>query len=86
VEYRGQIGVMLDVSPSLRPTIAEDLAECYADAHEVASGETGLPLDVFPLACPWTAAQVVRAALWPVGAHACDTTPRGVDDDETATD
>jgi hypothetical protein len=63
VEYRRKMSVMLDVSPSLRPTIPEDLTECYADAHAVASGETGLPLDVVPLTCPWTAAQVVCEAL-----------------------
>jgi len=79
VSYRTLIKIMLDVSPSLRPDVAEDLAECYAHAREVASEETGLPLETFPETCPWTAAQVIHSCFWPMGDHELSTQPIWVD-------
>ena len=67
VEERTQIGIILKTSSSLRPTLAEDLAEAYAYAREVTSEETGLPLAAFPEAYPWTATQVVHQRFWPLG-------------------
>jgi hypothetical protein len=72
---RCDIEVILDVSPSLAPKVAANLAKAYAYAREVASEETGLPLETFPQTCLWTAAQVVRSTFWPMGNHEFDTTP-----------
>ncbi len=91
VEYRTLIKIILDVSPSLRPDVAEDLAECYAHAREVASEESGLPLATFPETCPWTAAQVLHSCFWPMGDHERSTQPiwigeHEIEDDEAPGD
>lgn len=85
-DYRIKIGVIVTTSPSLKPTLAEDLADAYAYGREVAAEETGLPLEACPDTCPWTATQVIDDGFWPMGAQELDTTPRGVDQDETEAD
>ena len=79
VSYRTLIKIILDVSPSLQPNVEEDLTECYAHAREVASEETGLPPEMFPETCPWTAAQVLHSCFWPMGDHELSTQPIWVD-------
>jgi len=48
VEHRRRIRKILKDSPSLKPYLEEVLAECYADAAEQASAETGLSAGTFP--------------------------------------
>lgn len=86
VNERVEIEIILKTSPSLTPTVVEDLAETYTHARKVASEEIGLPPETFPKTCPWTAAQVVRGSFWPMGNHELDTTPRGMEDGETDAD
>jgi Domain of unknown function DUF29 len=40
-------------------------ARAYPRARRQAARETGLPLALFPQACPWTPEQVLDADFWP---------------------
>lgn len=53
VEGRIQIRRLLKSSPSLKNYLLDILAECYQDAVEQASAETGLPIKAFPAKCPY---------------------------------
>ncbi len=59
VQERVQIEVIVGTSPSLRPTLAADLADAWGHGREVASEGAGLPLETFPETCPWTAEQIL---------------------------
>jgi hypothetical protein len=83
VNERVAIEVILGCSPSLRVDLVEDLPGCYAHGREVASEETGLPLETFPEACPWTVQQVINHSFWPMGAHELETRPIGLTLDPT---
>jgi hypothetical protein len=75
VNERVAMKVILDVSPSLRSVLTEDLPTCYASAREIAAEETGLATQTFPEACPWTANQIVHSCFWPMGDHELSTRP-----------
>jgi len=65
VEHRRRIRNDLKDSPSLKPYLAEVFAECYWDAVESASVETGLPMEVFPQLCPYTSVEVLDSNFFP---------------------
>ncbi|WP_449417316.1 DUF29 domain-containing protein [Phormidium nigroviride] len=65
VEHRRRIRDDLKDSPSLKPYLEEVFAECYWDAVEQASVETGLPLEVFPQLCPYTSIEVLDSNFLP---------------------
>jgi hypothetical protein len=65
VEHRRRIRNDLKDSPSLKPYLAEVFAECYWDAVESASVETGLPMEVFPQLCPYTSVEVLDPNFLP---------------------
>ncbi len=58
VEGRTQARNLLRDSPSLKPYLAEVLTQCYQDAVEQASAETELPIDTFPIECPYAIDEV----------------------------
>ncbi len=62
---RSKIAKHLRRSPSLRRELPALLEETYADARSRAAGETGLPYEVFPAACPFTLDQVTAADWLP---------------------
>jgi hypothetical protein len=64
-EQRLRIGRILRDSPSLRRQVPELLAASYQNARLLAQDETGLSLETFPEACPWTAEQVLDETFWP---------------------
>ena len=64
-EHRRRIRNDLKDSPSLKPYLAEVFAECYWDAVESASVETGLPMEVFPQLCPYTSVEVLDSNFLP---------------------
>jgi hypothetical protein len=64
-EARDQIPRYLARSPGLRPQVPAILAQEYPKARRRASRDTGLPLATFPVACPWTPAQVLDEDFWP---------------------
>lgn len=65
VEHRRRIREALKDSPSLKPYFEEVFAECYSNAVEQASAETGLSVKIFPQLCPYTSAEVLDANFLP---------------------
>ena len=57
-EARKQIERLIRKHPVLRLHLEMSLEECYQDAREDASDETGLDIEVFPLACPYSIEQI----------------------------
>ena len=53
-EQRRRITKLLRRHPGLKGTLAEAIEEGYADGRDRASGETNLPVKVFPAVCPYT--------------------------------
>ena len=53
-EHRRRMNEDLNDSPSLRPYFQDIFAECYASARDQVADETGLPLETFPMACPYS--------------------------------
>jgi Domain of unknown function DUF29 len=64
-EHRRRIRKALKDSSSLKPDLEEVFAECYSDAVEQASAETGLPFETFPQSCPYTSAEVLDSKFLP---------------------
>lgn len=62
---REEILLELSESPSLKRYPGEVLARQYAIACLDASGQTELPLEVFPETCPFTIDQVLDPDFWP---------------------
>ncbi|MGB3768952.1 MAG: DUF29 domain-containing protein [Phormidesmis sp.] len=58
-EHRRRIRKQLKDSPSLKTFIVEELSESYTDSVRQASIETGLPIETFPVSCPYAIAQVL---------------------------
>ena len=53
IEHRRRIKKALKESPSLQPYLESIFAESYVEAVKQAKAETGLPLEMFPLECPY---------------------------------
>lgn len=52
-EHRRRLNKQFQDSPSLKKYFLETFAECYQDARQQASIETGLDLDIFPVDSPF---------------------------------
>lgn len=65
IEHRIRISKELKASPSLKGYLERVFDETYQDARILASVETGLSLDVFPLICPLTSEQVLDRDFLP---------------------
>lgn len=65
VEHRQRIKQQIKKSPSLKAYPEEILSECYADARELASVETGLPLNAFPADCLYAIADLLDSTFLP---------------------
>ncbi len=64
-EHRRRIRKAVKDSPSLRPYLEEVFSECYSDAVEQASAETGLSIETFPQSCIYTAIEVLDSEFRP---------------------
>jgi hypothetical protein len=53
-EHRGRLQDNFQDSPSLKSYFTEIFDECYQEARKLATDETGLSLNVFPLESPFT--------------------------------
>jgi Domain of unknown function DUF29 len=69
IEHRRRVNKALKASPSLNPYLESLVAECYGDAVKQAKAETGLPLDAFPVDCPYELADLLRDEFLPDDAH-----------------
>jgi hypothetical protein len=65
VEQRKRLAVRLRKSPGLKSALAESIAISYPDARDLASKETGLPLGIFPAACPYSQEPIVDDDYYP---------------------
>jgi hypothetical protein len=65
VKGRSQIKLIVEDSPSLKPYLSEILVECYQEAAQQASAETGLPATTFPSACIYSLEQVLDPHFFP---------------------
>jgi hypothetical protein len=61
-EQRLRIQDLLSDSPSLKNYLLEILPEAYSNSRQLAADETGLALDVFPEACPYSGEQLLTAS------------------------
>jgi hypothetical protein len=64
-EQRLEFSDVLNDNPGLKPQLQALLTHSYQKAKIRASKETGLDLDVFPIACPWEFAQLMDDAFLP---------------------
>ena len=60
LEHRRRIKKALKDSPSLKKYLQEVFVECYDNAREQASAETGLSLDTFPVKSPFSSDNVLN--------------------------
>lgn len=65
IEHRRRIKKALKESPSLKPYLESILAESYVEAVKQALAETGLPLETFPLECPYELAALLNDDFLP---------------------
>ncbi len=64
-EHRRRLKKTFRDSPSLKRYFEQVFTECYQDAREQASDETGLPLDTFPSESLFTPTQVLNPDYLP---------------------
>ncbi len=64
-EHRRRLNDDLQDSPSLVSYIQEVLDICYENAREQAADETSLSIEIFPLNCPFTIAQILSPVFLP---------------------
>ncbi|MEH1856520.1 MAG: DUF29 domain-containing protein [Nostoc sp.] len=64
-EQRHKIADLLQESPSLKSYPEEVLAQCYHRGLKAASNETELPINTFPVECPYSIAQVLDGEFLP---------------------
>ncbi len=64
-DARRQIAKLIRKYPVLAVHVKKAFLECYLEARVVAADETGLPVDTFPLNCPYTLEQVLERDFWP---------------------
>lgn len=64
-EQRHQIQLILEDSPSLKRYLVEQLPKGYKPAIKQAALETNLPLEIFPVDCPYTAEEICTEDFFP---------------------
>ncbi len=64
-EQRKRIAQHLHDNPSLRPLLPESVARGYEYALLRVDRETGLPVETFPLACPYSDDDILDLAFFP---------------------
>ncbi len=57
-EARKQIARLIRKHPVLKIYLEQVYEQCYLDAREDASDETGLDINIFPLSCPYSIQQI----------------------------
>jgi len=65
IEQRKRISIRLKKTPSLQPFLVTAITTVYSDAVELASDESGLPLNVFPSQCPYDINQLLDKHFYP---------------------
>ena len=65
LEHRQRIRKAFKNSPSLKRHFLQEFADVYLDARKLAAIETGLPINTFPIECPFTTEQAADEAYFP---------------------
>jgi hypothetical protein len=65
VEQRTRLARLLQENPGLKPQRAERFAEAYEDARKLAAAETGLPIETFPEASPFSLEEAMNEDFYP---------------------
>ena len=65
IEHRRRVKEALSESPSLKPYLQSIFAESYTQAVKQAKAETGLPLETFPVQCPYELTEVTDDEFLP---------------------
>jgi hypothetical protein len=65
IEQRKRIARLLRDSPSLRPKLADALADAYDSALRLAADETGIDESGFPQGCPYSLDQALDTGFYP---------------------
>ena len=56
---------LLEENPSLKPYLQEVIQKAYIKGMTIASGETNLPLKIFPQDCPYTLEDILSDRFYP---------------------
>jgi hypothetical protein len=65
-EHRRRVRKQLKRSPGLKSELDEAVSAAFEDARDEAAIETGLPLNVFPVDCPYSWDELLeRPVVWP---------------------
>ena len=64
VQRRDTIRLLKD-NPSLQPYLEDALPEAYENAKDSAMGETDLPEQAFPIACPYSLSEILADRFYP---------------------
>lgn len=65
VEHRRRAVKLLRDNPGLKPAADRLFLEAYDDARAIAAAETGLPVEIFPPAPPFTLERASDDGFWP---------------------
>ena len=65
VEHRQRIRKAFKNSPSLKRHFLDEFADVYLDARKLASVETNISIDTFPITAPFTTSQVLDEDYFP---------------------
>jgi len=65
IEQRTRLAKRLRNSPGLKKFLERTIAEAYADAVELSCKDTGLPLETFPVSCPYSQVQILSDDYYP---------------------
>jgi hypothetical protein len=65
IEHRRGVKEALDDSPSLKSYLESVFTECYAQAVKQAKAETNLPVESFPVMCPYDLPEVTDDEFLP---------------------
>lgn len=65
VHQRTELKILLRRHPGMQRLWSAALPVAYADARELAAAETGLPIDTFPLQCPYAEASILEEGFLP---------------------
>ncbi|AFZ26658.1 protein of unknown function DUF29 [Cylindrospermum stagnale PCC 7417] len=65
IEHRRRVKKLLNESPSLKPYLESIFVESYTEAVKQSKAETRLPLENFPIECPYTLANVIDDEFLP---------------------
>lgn len=64
-DQRRRLLKLLGENPSLKAALAESIEDIYPSAVIAAVNETGLDIERFPSACPYTQSQIFDSDYWP---------------------